>query len=79
MLAGGSSDEEEEEEYLSSSSSSSSDDDEDEGGGDAGTHEPDSAAKARALEEARAMLADAPRAKKKGGNAYFEDEVIIAA
>ncbi len=56
------------------SSGSSSSDDED-GGEDAAAAEPDSAAKQRALEEARAMLADRPRSKKKRGNAWFEEEV----
>lgn len=60
--------EDEEEEFLSSDDSSSDEDEE------AAAHRaPDSAAKQRALEEARALLRDEPRAKNK--NAYFEDEV----
>ena len=65
----------EEEEYISSGGSSSSSDDEDEAGADGAAAEPDAAAKQRALEEARAMLADRPRSKKKRSNAWFEEEV----
>jgi len=61
--------EEDEEEDLLSSDDSSSEEDEEARADRA----PDSAAKQRALEEARALLWDEPRAKKK--NAYFEDEV----
>lgn len=63
---------------MSSGSSSSSSDDEDEDEDAAGA-EPDSAAKQRALEEARAMLADRPRTKKKRSNVWFEDEVPITS
>ena len=58
----------------SGDSGSSSSDGEDDGDGN-GEQEPDSVAKQRALEEARAMLADRPRSKKKRKNAWFEDEV----
>ena len=66
----------EEEEYMSSGSSSS--DDEDDAGADGAAAEPDEAAKQHALEEARAMLADRPRSKKKHSNAWFEEEVALA-
>ena len=65
----------EEEEYMNSGSSSGSSSDDEDGGEDMAAAEPDSAAKQRALDEARAMLADRPRSKKKRGNAYFEEEV----
>ena len=42
---------------------------------DGAAAEPDMAAKQRALEEARAMLADRPRSKKKRSNTWFEEEV----
>ena len=60
---------------MSSGGSSSSSDDEDDAGADGAAAEPDAAAKQRALEEARAMLADRPRSKKKRSNAWFEEEV----
>jgi len=63
---------------MSSGSSSSSSDEEDEDEDAAGA-EPDSAAKQHALEEARAMLADRPRSKKKHSNVWFEDEVPITS
>ena len=63
---------------MSSGSSSSSSDDEDEDEDAAGA-EPDSAARQRALEEARAMLADRPRSKRKRSNVWIEDEVPITS
>ena len=78
--AGGSGGEDEEEaEYMSSGGSSSGSDDDEEEEGEGGiAAEPDSAAQQRALEEARAMLADRPRSRKKRSNAWFEEEVPIA-
>ena len=60
---------------MSSSGSDSSSSDDEGSGSEAAEQEPDSAAKRRALEEARAMLADKPRMKKRK-NAWLEDEVI---
>ena len=74
-LPAGEGSEEDEEEYMSSSGSGSSSSDDEGSGGEAAEQEPDSAAKQRALEEARAMLADKPR-KKRRKNAWLEDEVI---
>ena len=63
---------------MSSSDSGSSSSDDEGSGSEAAEQEPDSATKQRALEEARAMLADKPR-KKKRKNAWLEDEVSASS